>query len=117
MKRHAEDENDLTLEKWTNLRETIKEYLFIVKKEFKATDINWSRLMNNAHKINSSPHYHIHIMPRGDLEFKNEIFEDDRFGDHYYRFWRKELPEEKRKEVIKEMKETLKNYYIFPHDF
>ncbi|WP_414470322.1 HIT family protein [Methanobacterium sp. ACI-7] len=128
LKRHEGDLGNLNDKEWNEFSKIVKSLQSALKKTFNATMFNWGCLMNSSYlKEHPDPHVHWHFIPRykNKVEFeavqnqgfvapKSKIsrrltFKDPCFGFSTMKSKEgvREIPENVRMKIIKEIKRNL----------
>ena len=108
--------SELTSEEWVELGMLEKELERVCKKVFNSTMFNFTCLMNNAYRDDTTPNVHFHFFPRYKNEVKlfDKVYKDKHFG---YNFWKWALDEEKSQKDIFTKEERIKIYEMMKKEF
>ena len=108
--------SELTSEEWVELGMLEKELERVCKKVFNSTMFNFTCLMNNAYRDDTTPNVHFHFFPRYKNEVKlfDKVYKDKHFG---YNFWKWALDEEKSQKDIFSKEERIKIYEMMKNEF
>ena len=108
--------SELTSEEWIELGKLEKELERVCKKLFNSTMFNFTCLMNNAYRDDTTPNVHFHFFPRykNDVKLFDKVYKDKHFG---YNFWKWALDEEKSQKDIFTKEERIKIYEMMKKEF
>lgn len=111
-----ENLSELTNEEWVELGKLEKELERVCKKLFNSTMFNFTCLMNNAYRDDTTPNVHFHFFPRYKNEVKlfDKVYKDKHFG---YNFWKWALDDEKSQKDIFTKEERIKIYEMMKKEF
>ena len=111
-----ENLSELTNEEWVELGMLEKELERVCKKLFNSTMFNFTCLMNNAYRDDTTPNVHFHFFPRykNDVKLFDKVYKDKHFG---YNFWKWALDDDKSQKDIFTKEERIKKYEMMKKEF
>src|SRR3989344_3196092 len=110
LRRAEGDFANLTDHEWRKLKDIIGIMQKAASRAFRATNYNWSCLMNHAFKSPIPiPLVHIHFHPRYESErvFAGVTFSDKEFGKHYKPYTQRRVPNDVQKKIIRAYRQEI----------